>query len=111
MKFPFMLRSDHDAHMKLLNLNVCILQESIQDKNRQLIEKEQEIQALILQLAANRVTEVAVESKKRLGEAPILIGRSAWRSQATLKSQSTVPAPKDSAKALEEKVIREGGTT
>jgi hypothetical protein len=110
MRFPFILRSDHEEAMKLAELNFRTYQDTIQSLKDQLTQKEAEIDSLIIQLVGpERHPAPRDKKEEKKWESKPIFGRSGWRARAGLASRQTIPPVKDSAKALEEKVLREGG--
>lgn len=108
MKFPFMLRSDHDEQVRLTNVIISSLQQKVSDMGVDLIRKEKEIQALIDQLAENQNSMGHIDQVRPKIE-PILSGRGGWRARAMKRTRDSIPTPKDSSQALEERVKKEGG--
>jgi hypothetical protein len=114
MKLPIMLRSTHEALFTSLKANF----DAVYQINEELISKCKEYAAenavLRLQLAQKSVIitpdKPKEEPKKHLDILNTLPGRGAWRTRARLRSEKTMPKPKDSIAALQEKVKREGGT-
>jgi hypothetical protein len=108
MKFPWILRSDHNEIVRQQNVILCDREDTIARLTEYIRYKEAEIEVLSANLTKAPVPERAADIVKR-GPLPLL-GRSAWRARAQQISKSTAPVPKDSAKALEQKVVSEGGT-
>jgi hypothetical protein len=111
MKWPFILRSRHEAIKTALIANLDVRAELIGVLKKVIKTRDAEIALLKLTLEAkkwNDYTPEAVE-KKKMAE-PVLSGRSGWRTRAQMMSEATIPAPKDSAEALKAKVLKEGGT-
>ena len=112
MKFPFILRSDHEEQVRLLNVIICTLEDQNKTKTEQLTRKEMEIQALINELALPDLAEEALtnsRNKRDKSKPHVITGRGGFRARAQQASRATIKAAPDSAKQLEEKVKREGG--
>jgi hypothetical protein len=107
MRLPFIWREDHDTILRQANMILCDRDTRIAELILKIKVLEGEKAALIEELAS---TPPIRESIQRERKPPVpLVGRSGWRAKAAQRSKETIPAPKDSSKALEEKVIREGG--
>jgi phage terminase small subunit len=105
-----MLRSRHDTIVAALAANLDVRAELISTQKAVIALRDAEIKALKLTLEGkkcNDYTSEAPEKPKRPD--PVMPSRSGWRARAQMMSDATIPI-KDSAKALEEKVKREGGT-
>lgn len=109
MRFPFILRSDHEEVVRQSNVIISMLQQQVADMGVKLAKRDKEIDILINEMS-NISVDVKVRDKEKKKSVPAILGRGGWRGRSQQNSLSTVPAPKDSAQQLEEKVKREGGT-
>lgn len=111
MRFPLMSRADHNEHLRLMNVVISSLEQTIRDKDIVITEKNLEILSLMEQLTAQTpASRRTREPKEPKPKTVAITGRSGWRARAEQTSRETIPPPRDSAQALEQKVIREGGT-
>lgn len=111
MKLPFVTRRHHNSIIKALTANLDVRAELIEALNRIINTQRGEIKALKLTLEGRKCNDYTqpTPEKPKMRD-PVITGRSGWRTRAELASAATIPAPKDSAKALEAKVLKEGGT-
>jgi hypothetical protein len=111
VKWPFVLRSRHDAFMVAMNANLDIRAEHISVLKSTIALRDAEIKALKLTLEAKKCNDYTPEAveKRKMAE-PVLSSRSGWRTRAQMMSEATIPVVGDSAKVLEAKVKKEGGT-
>lgn len=110
MKFPFIFRYDHEEQVRLLNLIISDQDQAIRDISLMLGEKDNQIKALVEQLSQPRKAAkppTGTEAAPKVHKSTPPTG--SWRAIATARSRRSMPDPKDSAKSLENKVIREGG--
>ena len=107
MKFPFILRSDHDEIVLALKLSITSHQFTNESLAERLREKDREIESLIAQLTAQNPAPVDGATKEKKKFVPTHLS---YRQMAQNRSRETIKPPADSAAALEEKVKREGGT-
>jgi hypothetical protein len=110
LKLPVMLRSEHNALVTALVANLDVRAELISAQKAVIALRDAEIKVLKLTLEGkkcNDYTPEAVEKRKMVE--PIMPNRSGWRTRAQMQSEATIPVVGDSAKALEAKVLREGG--
>lgn len=107
MRFPFILRNDHDEIVRLLNLQICSLEDTVRQKDYVIETEHKEIESLMEQLTT---PDEVVAHKERKKLQTVLRGRSGWRANARSRAIDTIKAPPDSSKALQEKVLKEGGT-
>lgn len=107
MRLPFIWREDHDTILRQANMILCDRDNKVAELQSRIKILEIEKRALIEQLSAPP-EPLAPQQKERKPSVPYN-GRSGWRAKATMRSRETVPAPKDSEAALEERVIKEGG--
>jgi hypothetical protein len=106
MKFPFILRSDHDEIMRQNNLIIAMLQQIEVDLRLELDKKQQEILSLTELLTADKPLVAAQQKEKK----PFKPSKMSYRGLAQSRSQATLKPPPDSASQLEERVKNEGGT-
>ena len=106
MRFPFILRSDHDEQVRLMNVVLSTKDDNIRVLRGQILEQALEIEALMKQLTEAPVSVPTADRKKHTTK---ILGRSGWRQKAQQASRESIKAAPDSAKQLEEKVKREGG--
>ncbi len=110
MKWPLVTRRRYNSMVQVMNANLEVRGELIDALKRIIVLRDGEIKALNLVLEGkkcNDYTPQPTDKPKRLE--PVLPSRSGWRTRAEMASVATIPAPKDSAKALEKKVQEEGG--
>lgn len=110
MRFPFILRSDHDEQVRLLNVIICTLEDSIRTRDWEIQARNEEIRAMSEMLAAPKAAIPATFESSPSSE-QVITGRGAWRAKALLKTRSTIKPTGDSAASLNDKVRREGGKT
>jgi hypothetical protein len=105
-----MLRSTHEYFMDAMRINLKGREDLIVALRQQLAEKNKHIDALQEILVTPKCNDYTQgDSKQRKSSDPIVFGRSGWRGMAERASDLTVPKPKDSVTALEERVKAEGG--
>src|ERR1700680_4958428 len=109
MRFLFILRTDHEEQLRIMNLLLQGQENIIHDLKMQIKEKDSEIDVLIEELTG-KITDTPSKVEKVKKPIRIMPGRSGWRARAEAISRQTIPPVKDSAKALDEKVKKEGGT-
>ena len=131
MKWPFVLRSTLDWSEQDLNSQIeqhinnalSLTNESsrltvlLVQTNEKLALKESDVSRLTVLLAksesqkCNHYTSKNPESGTKASTSTTQQhSRSGWRSRAKEASKHTLPKPKDSVSALQQKVISEGGT-
>jgi hypothetical protein len=112
MRFPFILRTDHDEQLRIMNLLLQGQENIIHDLKFRIQQKDDEIDSLIQELTGELTGEAPATSKDKRVKRPLRVmpGRSGWRARAEAMSRQTIPPVKDSATALDEKVKKEGGT-
>jgi hypothetical protein len=111
LSWPLILRSRHEETVKVLLIDLDAQIEHIKALNSIIDFQRAEIKALKLvleQRKCNDYTPPAPEKPKRAE--PIPSARSGWRTRAQMASEATIPVTGDSAKQLEAKVRKEGGT-
>jgi hypothetical protein len=109
MKFPLILRSDHEEEIRLTNIIISSLQQKVVDQGLVIAKQEKEIEALIEHLNLATATPTLPAPKIPKVSELILTGRGGWRARATKRTRDSIPTPRDSGQALEEKVKKEGG--
>jgi hypothetical protein len=107
MRLPILLRTDHEEQVRLFNVIIDSHLSTIEELKFKLQQRDNEIENLMSELTGEAPARIPKEHKSR--SLTVLPGRSGWRAKAQARSRATIPPPKDSAKALEDKVIREGG--
>jgi hypothetical protein len=111
VRFPFMLRSTHQFFMDSMIINLKGREDLIVALRQQLAEKNKHIDALQDMLTNPKCNDYTSEGakKEKIRHEPIAMGRGGWRGQAERASNLTVPKPKDSVQALEQRVAEQGG--
>lgn len=109
MKFPFIMRMDHDEIVFQLYTRIKTLEMALEHQTARIKEKDQEIESLVHQLVS-RIPGFGESRQEGVKREHIITGRGGWRARAQKASTDTIKAPPDSAKQLEDKVKKEGGT-
>jgi hypothetical protein len=104
MKFPFILREDHELIVKQQNTIIHDRENVISAQRDIIIKYENEIQTLVEQLTTQQAVNKPEKEKK-----PFKPAKLSYRSLAQQRSQETIKPPADSAAQLEERVKKEGG--
>ena len=118
MKFPFISRNRHRATTALLRTKIVQQREVISAQADEILvlqekvsAQEQQISGFLEVISKGKVYRDTSEKPKTTqiddsGGA----GRAGWRTMASHRSSRTMPQPKDSVEALEQRVSAEGGT-
>jgi hypothetical protein len=106
-KLPVMLRSTHEFFMDSMRINLQSREELIKVLREQLAEKNKHIDALQEMLTSPKCNDYTQQERKP--EQVLTTGRGGWRARAEEASNKTIPVPKDSVKALEQRVTEQGG--
>ena len=111
MKWPLMFRYRHEVFKEALIANLDVRAELIEHLKRLIAKKDQEILTMKAIQEAKKCNDYTpeAENKRKMAE-PVFSGRSGWRTRAQMMSEATIPVVGDSAKQLEAKVKKEGGT-
>ena len=116
MKWPLMFRNTHEKYYNHTEALVKAQSEitawqsaEIESLQNVIITLRTENKALTDSLTQQRVVNKPDKAEDKPKGTHIPNGRSGWRARSAILSDRTVPAPKDSARALEERVNREGG--
>ena len=110
MKWPIMFRMDHEAIVNALALNIELSHRLIETQRDRLADQVLQITKLT-DLLTNQNVIITPKSDEKQPKSPNQMpsGRGGWRIRASTASSATVPVPGDSAKALEERVEKQGG--
>lgn len=110
MKFPLILRIDHDAQMGALLSVIEVERQLITARNELIVEKDHQISVLTEMLSAQRCNDYTPEApKERKSASPVVTGRGGYRSKAEAASKLTFRKVGDSNADLQRKVESEGG--
>ena len=115
MQTPLMLRSTHLSLMRIMKANLDSRESAIAAIRQLLAQRDEQIASLTKLLAEPKCNDYTSDKSKKEEKPkeknPVMFpGRPGWRTRAQMLSDATLPKPNDSARALEEKVIKEGGT-
>src|SRR5271163_1252194 len=111
MRWPIMLRSQHELIVAVLEVNLQLRAEEIDNQAARIKQHEADIKALTLLFEGKKCNDYIPDptEKNKMAD-PVFSSRSGWRTRAQMMSDAKIPVASDSAKALEAKVLREGGT-
>ena len=111
MNWPLVHRSWHNSIVNALVANLEVRAEYISALKAIIAEQRAEIKLLKLTEEAKKCNDYTSQApEKRKMPEPVLPARAGWRARAQMASEATIPVTGDSAKQLEAKVLREGGT-
>lgn len=111
MNLPILTRFRHNSIVNALVANLEVRAEYISALKSLIAKQDAEIKLLKLTEEAKKCNDYTSQApEKRKMPEPVLPARAGWRARAQMASEATIPVVGDSAKQLEAKVIKEGGT-